>query len=192
MANNPSPIRYWILNDNKKNNLLVNPSSDTPVTATWVTTADSGVLPNDLAYFWRQEDSSYFYGWGTFGDEQPLYDESDIAHVDWTITAYPIRKPILRQEVEEAHVLSAPERLRDPKIDFFEIDKKEAAALNELIRKHGSEAPADPLLTSADRSETHSDDQPTNISVDRLLERSSPELSTLTREILKLAGQFAN
>lgn len=198
MADNPSPTRYWILKDNEKNNLLVNPSSETPVTATWVTTADSGVRPNDLAYLWRQEDSSYFYGWGTFAsqsvDEERPYDAhlGGIVYVDWMITAHPIRQPIMRQEVEEAGALSAPERLRDPKIDFFEINKKEAAALNELIRKHGSEAPADPLLTSLDDPETHSDDQPTNISVDKLLERSSPELSILTREILKLAGQFAN
>ena len=151
MADNPSPTRYWILKDNHKNTLLVNPSSGTPVTTTWVTIPGSGVLPNDVAYFYRQEDSSYFYGWGTFGsqpdDEEPLFDAHlSGPYVNRMIIAYPIRQLIMRQEVEEARALSAPERLRDPEIDFFEIDKNEAAALNRLIRKHGSEAPADPLL----------------------------------------------
>lgn len=196
MADIPSSTRYWILKDNLKNALLVNPSSKTPVTATWVTTADSDVRPNDVAYLFRQEDSSYIYGWGTVGphpdDEERLFDVSGIAYVSWLITAHPIQQPILRGEIEEAQALSAPEMLRDPKIDFFELNKNEATSLNELIRKHGSEAPADPFPPSSDQSETLSDDQPTNISVDTLLERSAPELSILTREILKLAGQFAN
>ena len=198
MADDPSPTRYWVLKDNEKNTLLVNPSSDTPVTATCVIPAGSGIVPNDVAYFWRQEDSSYFYGWGTFGaqiaDEDRLADthRPSIAYVDWIITAYPIRQLIMREEVLEAQALSAPERLRDPKIDLFEIDKNEAAALNRLIRKHGVEVPLDPILPPLNESEKPDDDQPTDITVDKLLKQSSPELSILTREILKLAGQFAN
>ena len=75
MADSPSPTRYWILKDNDKNALLVNPSSPTPVTATWVTTADPDVRPNDITYLWRQEDSSYFYGWGTFEPKPPVDEQ---------------------------------------------------------------------------------------------------------------------
>jgi hypothetical protein len=196
MSDNPSPTRYWVLKDNEKNILLVDPSSGTPVNTTWVATADLSVQPNDIAYFWRQEDSSYFYGWGTFvsrpDDEERLVDVHlpDIAYVDWTIRAYPIREPITMEEVEEAQVRSL--RLRDPRVEFFEIDKAEAAALNRLIRKHGVEAPDDPILPSPDESQTLGDDQPTDVSVNKLLEWRSSQFSILTREILHLAGQFAN
>ena len=209
MADNPSQKRYWVLKDSKDeprtnpdepprvdpdDPLRVNPD-DAPLIVTMVN-ANSGIQPEDIVYFWRQEDSSYFYAWGTFlytsNVDRFRADRGLRKTIRWTIQAHRIPQPIMRQEVEEAHALRALLSLNDPEIDLFEIDKTEAAALNQLIRDHGVFAPDDPIPSPADEPETPDDDQPTNITVDSILERSAPELSILTREILKLAGQFAN
>lgn len=191
MADKPSQKRYWVLKDDKHEP----PANfnDAPVVSELVVNASFPIQPNDVVYFWRQEDSSYFYAWATFlATLRAAHNRTDPIlpgkHI-WTIQVHRIPQPIMRHEVE---ALSISSILVDPEIQYFSIGETEAAALNQLIREHGVEAPDDPIVSSADESETPDDDQPTNITVDSILDRSSPELSILTREILKLAGQFAN
>ena len=193
MVDHPSQPRYWILKDSDENHSF----SDQSALTTRIIAADLGIRRFDVAYFWRQEDTSYFYAWGTFDygpDKGRLPDNQLVGpgKLASTISVNPINKPIMTWEVEENPAFSDLTELRDPQIEVFEISQIQAATLNRLIRKHGFEPPPYPIVQSSEESETHIDDQPTGITVDKLLERSPSQMSILTREILKLAGHFAN
>lgn len=180
----PSQRRYWILKDNDENSSF---SAQTALT-TRIINPDLGIQVRDIAYFWHQEDSSYFYAWGIF----ERVNQSSAGKMVWAISVQSITKPIMTQEVEEGPEFADIPELRDPRIEVFEIHEIAAVVLNRLIQKRGVEPPSYPSAQSSDESEAYIADQPTDIDVDKLLERSSPEMSILTREILKLAGQFAN
>ena len=188
----PSQTKYWILKDSEKNDSF---SAQSLITR--IVPVDMGIQEFDVAYFWRQEDSSYFYAWGTFvqdtfkGARSPENQFIDFGKVPRPILVKPMTKPIMTGEVEEDPAFSNLTELRNPQIEVFEISEIQAAALNRLFRKHGEEAPPYPIA-QPDESDTHIGDQPTGITVDKLLERGPSEMSILTRLILTLAGEFAN
>src|SRR6185369_687748 len=101
MVDHPSQPRYWILKDTDENNSF----SDQSAFTTRIITSDIRIQPSDVAYLWRQEDSSYFYAQGRFEsvlikrerlpNNQPVGAEK----LAWTIRVDRIPKPIMTSEV---------------------------------------------------------------------------------------------
>jgi len=64
--------QYWIFKDSDQNHFSqeVSPTGRAP----WFVEPHTSLKPADVVYFWREEDSSYFYGWGIVAAEPDPVD----------------------------------------------------------------------------------------------------------------------
>jgi hypothetical protein len=204
MTNQQSaPPRYWIFKDTDKSNLLLTTENlDRSASHEWKVDSDSELKESDIVYFWRKEDSSYFYGWGVISSApRPLMSEGYSSMSSDPPFGVRVRyhvvfpTPIMGDEINDDPSLKGLSGLRQIQENVIEVDKAQAAALNRLIRARAVEAPADPLVLPVEELSEENDsagDRPSDTTLNELLEGSSPKLSVLSQHILELAGQFAN
>ena len=119
MVDHPSQLRFWILKDTDENNSF----SDQSAFTTRIITSDIRIQPSDVAYLWRQEDSSYFYAQGRFEsvlikrERLPNNQPVGAERLAWTIRVDRILKPIMTSEVEDKRFLTqVTEDLRSLKL----------------------------------------------------------------------------
>jgi hypothetical protein len=146
--------RYWIFKDSSQNNFLQNDET-TNYLKLWMVEPGSEVKPSDVVYFWREEDSSYFYGWGVIesltAHLQP--DEVTSTYGFGVQVRYHLHypHPVMRGDLLGEPDLKSLSGLRQMQENIIELSTAQAAALNRLIRAREVEAPPDPLLLPSEK-----------------------------------------
>jgi len=183
--------RYWIFKDTVEHNLLqIDGEYGEP--KPWIVESTSQVKLSDVVYFWRREDSSYVYAWGTIvTPPTPVRSLSSpeprlVVQARYRVV-FPT--PVMSRELNEDPALKALSAIGQTQENIIELNKTQVIALNKLIRRRDSEAPSDPPM---DGDGDNGEEQSNVTTLGQVLELYSQRLSILSRLILDLAGQFAN
>lgn len=191
MANQPSDSpRYWIFKDTAENNPLQT-EVDYNEPRPWYVESTANVKPLDVVYFWRREDSSYFYGWGVIDPTLPKIVRASaeprlVVQLRYRVI-FPT--PVTSGDLIEDPLLKDFAGLGQTQENIIELNKTQVIALNNLIRNRDSEAPPDPVMDE-DGDEAEELSNVTNLG--QLREIYSHRLSMLSQRILDLADEFAH
>lgn len=182
--------RYWIFKDTAENNLLQT-EVDYNEPKLWFVESTSKVKPLDVVYFWRREDSSYFYGWGVIDPTLPKIVRASVEPRLGVQVRYRVifPTPVTSGDLIEDPSLKDFAGLGQTQENIIELNKTQVIALNNLIRYRDSEAPPDPVL---DEDGDNGEKLSNVTTLGQLLEIYAQRLSILSRDILDRAGQFAN
>src|ERR1044072_8277428 len=150
--------QYWIFKDSHQNYFSQDEwqpdrSKEVPSPLKrWLLPSNSQVKPSDVVYFWREEDSSYFYGWGVITSEPVPLDTTESSPYQFGIeVSYHSFDSILvmRADLNDEAALKTLSELTQAQREIIELNDEQATALNRLLRARGVVPPADPISEEA-------------------------------------------
>jgi hypothetical protein len=197
MIQQQSAPRYWVFKDSEENSFL---PSDRPPVYLWFIDPNTEVKQSDIVYFWHEEGSSYFYGWGRVNaapdpaegiDHNPEMTSHYGVHVDFH--PFPDNR-VTSGQLAAVEALKSVLTLRQTTDGILELNALQATALNRLFKEYGFETPPDPAVdSSGDRDNGNVDDEEAGErSLGVWLHEHQDRLSDLTTAILEQSEKFAN
>ncbi|MGI9065170.1 MAG: P-loop NTPase fold protein [Pyrinomonadaceae bacterium] len=189
-----APARYWVFKDSDENSFL--PSNPTPPNVWFVDPSTSEAKPSDIVYFWHEEDSAYFYGWGIIvSGPAPAYSAAMPNHYRVEVEHHLFTDHLVTSgQLSEVEALRSLAELRQVTNEIIELTAPQAAALNQILKDNGVEAPPDPVVEPPDDRDNGKldNEEPADKSLGVWLEKHQDRLSDLTTTILDQSEKFAN